>query len=254
MRTLLGSLALALTWALAPIASAQAPASLPAAMASELIVANHILVNLGVIDVRGHVSVRDPVNPNVFWITRDVAPGLAAVADLQAFDLDGKQVGGIAGVSFTERFIHARVYKARPDIKSVVHAHTKSVIVFSQSDIPLRPVSTSDLFIGNNGVPIHSNGTAGEGIHDIPVGDELAKLLGAGSAVMMRGHGVVVVGNSIQSSVGRAVGLDVGATQQINLLSLGGKPNYLTAPANAAQNFGNYAREWSWWSHQVDGR
>ena len=254
MRTHLASLALALTWAIAPIASAQPPAPLPVPLAADVIAANRILVNLGVIDVRGHVSVRDPVNPNVFWITKDVAPGNAVVADLQAFDFDGKQVGGAQGVSYTERFIHARIYKARPDIKSVVHAHTKSVIVFSQSDIPLRPVSTSDTFIGNNGVPIHSNGSAGEGIHDIPVGDELAKLLGQGAAVMMRGHGMVVVGDSIQSSVGRAVGLDVGAQEQIDLLSMGGKVTYLTAPADAAKNFGNYAREWSWWTQQIQAR
>ena len=254
MRNALAACALALTWSIAPIASAQGVAALPAAVAAEVIAANRILVNQGVIDVRGHVSVRDPANPNVFWITKDVAPGNAVVADLQAFDLEGNQVGGAQGVSYTERFIHARVYKVRPDVKSVVHAHTRSVIVFSQSDIPLRPVSTSDIFIGNNGVPIHSNGTAGEGIHDIPVGDELAKLLGQGAAVMMRGHGVVVVGNSIQSSVGRAVGLDVGAQQQIAALSLGGKVSYLTAPPDAAKNFGNYAREWSWWIRQIDGK
>ena len=90
--------------------------------------------------------------------------------------------------------------------------------------------------------------------HDIPVGDELAKMLGQGAAVMMRGHGMVVVGDSIQSSVGRAVGLDVGAQEQIDLLSMGGKVTYLTAPADAAKNFGNYAREWSWWTQQIQAR
>ena len=249
MRTLIATLALAFTWALAPIASAQSP--LPSAMAAELVAANRILVNQGVIDVRGHVSVRDPVNPNYFWITRAIAPGLATAADLQEFDLDGKQVGGAPGEAYTERFIHARILKARPDVMSVVHAHTPSLITFSVSDIPLRPVTTAGLFAGD-GVPIHANGPVGEGIHDIPVGDSLAAKLGDKTAILMRGHGAVIVGQNIRTAVGRAIGLDLNAQEQIKLLSMHGKIDYLVPPPGAGKAAGNYDREWSWWIHQLD--
>jgi HCOMODA/2-hydroxy-3-carboxy-muconic semialdehyde decarboxylase len=251
MKTLIAALALALTWAVAPIASAQTPPPLPAAMAAELVAANRILVNQGVIDVRGHVSVRDPVNPNYFWITRAIAPGLATVADLQEFDVDGKQVGGASGEAYTERFIHARIFKARPDVKSVVHAHTPSLITFSVSSIPLRPVTTAGLFAGD-GVPIHVNGPVGEGIHDIPVGDSLAARLGDKAAVLMRGHGAVIVGQNIRTAVGRAIGLDLNAQEQINLLSSHAKIDYLVPPPGAGKAAGNYDREWSWWMHQLD--
>jgi HCOMODA/2-hydroxy-3-carboxy-muconic semialdehyde decarboxylase len=220
-------------------------------MAQELVAADHILVAQGVIDVRGHVSVRDPVNPNLFWITRAIAPGLATAADLQVFDLDGKQVGGAQGEAYTERFIHARIYKARSDVRSVVHAHTPSLTTFSVSNVPLRPVMIAGLFAGD-GVPIHTNGPIGEGIHDIAKGDNLARTLGQSGALLMRGHGVVVVGASIRSAVGRAVGLDQNAQMLIRLLSMGAKIDYLTPPPGIATQPDNYDREWSWWLHELD--
>ena len=241
--------AVALT-AAASAASAQSAAPLPAPMAAELVTANRILVNEGIIDVRGHVSVRDPTNPNYFWISRSVAPGLVTAADLQEFDLDGKQVGGATGEAYTERFIHARVYKARPDVKSVVHAHTQSLITFSVSGIPLRPVMTAGVFAGD-GVPVHVNGPVGAGIHDAVVGDDLARVLGDKSALLMRGHGAVVVGPSIQSAVGRIIGLDTNAKMLINLLAMQAKIDYLQPPPGAGKNAGDYAREWSWWVHEL---
>jgi ribulose-5-phosphate 4-epimerase/fuculose-1-phosphate aldolase len=227
-----------------------APALLPAAIMSDLVTANHILVNEGVIDVRGHVSVRDPVNPNLFWITRAIAPGLTKAADMQAFDLDGKQVAGPTGETYTERFIHARIYKTRPDVKSIVHGHTQSLTTFSVSGIPLRPVMLGGVFAGD-GVPVHINGPVGEGIHDATMGDSLAQALGNKAVVLMRGHGAVIVGPSIRSAVGRAIGLDKNAQMLIALLSLHASPDYLTPPPGAGKNAGNYDREWSWWVHEL---
>lgn len=242
-----GALLAAIALAASASGAAAQSRALPPALAAEVTTAAHVLVEQGIIDVRGHVSVRDPADPNVFWITRAVAPGLATAEDLQAFDLDGKQVGGATGEAYTERFIHARIYKARPDVKSVVHAHTQSLITFSVSGIPLRPVMTAGLFAGD-GVPIHANGPVGEGIHDSKVGDELARVLGDKAVVLMRGHGAVVVGPSIRSAVGRIIGLDTNARMQIDLLSMGAKIDYLQPAPGAAKNNGNYDREWSWWT------
>lgn len=249
MKLIVAVLALALSLTVGPLASARV--TLPWVLAADLAAANRILVKQGVIDVRGHVSVRDPINPNYFWITRAIAPGLATVGDLQEFDLDGRQVAGISDETYTERFIHARVYKARPDVKSVVHAHTPSLIIFSVSDIPLRPVTTAGLFAGD-GVPIHVNGSVGQGVYDAAVGDSLAATLGDKAAVLMRGHGAVIVGQSVRTAVGRAIGLDLNAQEQIRLLSMGGKIDYLTPPPGVGDVAGNYDREWSWWMHQLD--
>jgi HCOMODA/2-hydroxy-3-carboxy-muconic semialdehyde decarboxylase len=230
--------------------SALAQSSPPIALATELATANHILVEEGIIDVRGHVSVRDPDHHDYFWISRAIAPALVTAADLQEFDLDGRQVGGASGTAYTERFIHARIYKARPDVKSVVHAHTPSLITLSDSDIPIRPLTTAALFAGD-GVPVFVNGPVGEGIHDSEVGDRLAKALGQSGALLMRGHGMVVVGSSIETAVGRSVGLATNAQMMIELLSMHVQPVYLTPPPGIAAAPQDYAREWSWWAAKV---
>lgn len=245
-RSYLAGLALALALA-APVMAAEAP-SLPPATLADLVAANRILVDRGVVDVRGHVSLRDPTDPSRFWITRAVAPGLATAADFQKFDLDGQQVAGAAGTAYTERFIHARIYKARPEVKSIVHAHTQSLITLSMSGVPVRVVGTSAIFAAKKGVPVHVNGVSGEGIHDIAHGDALARTLGDAEAVLMQGHGVVVVGRDLKTAVGRTVGLDTNARMQIDLMSMGVKPVTLK-PSSEPES--DYAREWSWWAHRV---
>src|SRR5664279_4939786 len=149
----------------AGVLQAAQPVALDPVLSAELILANRILVQQGIIDVRGHVSVRDPNNPQHFWITRAVAPGLAVKEDLQEFDLDGKQISGNPGTAYTERFIHARIYRARPDVRSVVHAHTPSLTTFSVSGIALVPVMIGATFAAD-GVPVFVNGDYGEGIHE----------------------------------------------------------------------------------------
>lgn len=240
------SLLCLLCWA--PGAGAFA-ASLDSAKANDLILANHVLVQQGVVDVRGHISVRDPQNPQHFWITSAIAPGLAAIKDLQEFDLDGHQMSGSAATPYTERFIHARIYKARLEVQSIVHAHTASLTTFSVSGIAIVPVMIGGNF-AHAGVPVFVNGSFGEGVHDIPAGDALARTLGDKTAVLMRGHGAVVVGSSIQSAVGRLVGLDADAKMQMAILAMGGRPIVLQPPQNSIVPE-NYDREWSWWKTLV---
>jgi ribulose-5-phosphate 4-epimerase/fuculose-1-phosphate aldolase len=247
MRIWLGGLALALGLATSALAAQNPATPLPPAMAAELAAANRILVDQGVIDVRGHVSLRDPTDPNRFWIARAVPPGLATPIDLQLFDLEGRQVGGVEYASYSDRFIHARIYKARPDVKAIVHAQTPSLITMSVSGLPIRPVMTAGLFAAS-GVPVHVNGRSGEGIHDAEHGDALARTLGASNAVLMQGHGAVIVGKDVVTAVGRAVGLDQNTRIQIDLIAMGVTPVVLE-PATAPES--DYAREWSWWTHRI---
>jgi ribulose-5-phosphate 4-epimerase/fuculose-1-phosphate aldolase len=217
---------------------------------SDLVAANHILVDQEVIDVRGHVSVRDPADPYRFWISRAMAPGLVAQTDMQAFDLEGHQLGGAKGEAYTERFIHARIYQARPDVMAIVHAHTRSLVTLSVSGVPVRPVTTAALF-AVAGVPVHVNGRYGAGIHDIESGDALARTLGASNAALMQGHGMVVVGGSIPSAVGRSIGLDANARMLIDLMAMHVEPVYLAPPPQVAAQSGDYAREWGWWNRRI---
>ena len=94
---------------------------------NDLVVANRILANEDVVDAYGHVSVRDPKDPKRFYLARSLAPQLVEPADIMAFDLEGNPLGDDKRQPYLERFIHAAVYEARPDVMSVVHAHAEDV-------------------------------------------------------------------------------------------------------------------------------
>ncbi len=120
-------------------------------LVDDLVVGNRILANENILDGLGHISVRHDQNPNRFLLSRDLAPALVTAADLIEYDLDGNPVSD-KRQGYQERFIHAAIYKARPDVRSVVHAHTPSVLVFADSSIPLRPMYHMAAFLAA-GVP-----------------------------------------------------------------------------------------------------
>ncbi len=106
----------------------------------DLALANHILVNEGVLDGFGHISVRNPNNPDRFFIARSMAPALVEVTDVVEVDLDGNVHDAQGRRTYVERFIHSAIYKARPDVMSVVHSHSPAVIPFGVTGARLRPI------------------------------------------------------------------------------------------------------------------
>ena len=140
--------------ALALPALAQTPA-VPTrqALVNELVTANHILANEGVLDGYGHVSVRSPTDPRRYLLARAGAPGLVTVGDIAEYDLDSQPVTASAAAGYTERFIHGEIYKARPDVMAVVHCHCSEVIPFGSTTVPMRPLYHMGYFIGE-GVPV----------------------------------------------------------------------------------------------------
>src|SRR3989442_9586194 len=134
--------------ALAVSARAQQPAAQPApgqpALSPEqarakaiddLVAANKILVELGVLDAYGHVSIRVPGDPKHFLMSRSLAPELVTPADILEHDLEGNATAPPGATLFNERFIHAAVYAARPDVHAVVHNHAPPLIAFHLNDV-----------------------------------------------------------------------------------------------------------------------
>jgi HCOMODA/2-hydroxy-3-carboxy-muconic semialdehyde decarboxylase len=111
----------------------------PAAL-NDLVTANRILAHEGVLDAYGHVSIRHPERADQYVIARSLGPELVTATDLQCFTLDGTQVGGATGMPYSERFIHGAIYEARPDVQAVCHHHAPSIIPFSVTSTPLRPI------------------------------------------------------------------------------------------------------------------
>jgi HCOMODA/2-hydroxy-3-carboxy-muconic semialdehyde decarboxylase len=252
---------------IAPIARAAdpapaVPAGVDAAVIDDLITAGRILVNEGVLDGFGHVSVRDPKNPRRFLMTRSVAPGLATAADVMEFDVETSEPIDARGRAlFLERFIHGEIYKARADVNAVVHSHSPSVIPFGiVASQPLKPVYHMSAFL-YAGVPIYeirndAGGSATMLIGNRDLGRALAHTLGDKVVVLQRGHGDAVVGPSLQAAVFRAIYTEINARLQLQAVTLGGPINYLS-PAEgkkATENMGALAqRPWDMWKKKALG-
>ncbi|HEY3160754.1 MAG TPA: class II aldolase/adducin family protein [Vicinamibacterales bacterium] len=242
---------------------AQAPASV---ILDDLVVANRILANENILDGLGHISARSLQRPDHFFLSRDLAPGLVTAADLVEYDLDGNPVNAKAPQGYRERYIHAAVFKARPDVKSVVHSHMPSVLPFTDSTVALRPMYHMAAFLVP-GVPMFEirkvQGQVGMLIDNNKVAAALAETLGNKTVALMRGHGAVIVGSSIPDAVSSAIFLDVNARVQAQTIALGGGTiSYLTqadlAPPTPNQQPtaepgapGYYPRSWGIWKQNA---
>ena len=83
----------------------------------DLVAANRILADQGVLDGYGHVSVRHPGNSGRYLLSRSLAPELVTAGDIMGFDLDSNPVDQRGRTMYLERFIHGEIYKARPDVE-----------------------------------------------------------------------------------------------------------------------------------------
>lgn len=226
------------------------------ALVDDLVVANRILYAEGVVDGFGHISARHPERPGRFLLARSMAPALVEADDLMEFDLDGSAVGGDARTPYVERFIHGAIYKARPDVSSVVHSHSPSVIPFGVTGGTLRPIYHMSGFLGA-GAPIfeirETGGMTDMLIRDNALGDALARTLGPRAVALMRGHGSVAVGSSIQQVVYRAIYTEMNARLQAEAMRMG-TINFLEpeeARLAALMNDRHNLRPWELWKRKV---
>ena len=149
------------------VAGAQPSQPADPKLIDDLVLANRVLAEHRIVDAFGHVSARHNSDPNRYLLARDLAPALVTAADIMEFDLDSNPIDAKGRSIYQERFIHGEIYKARPDVKAVVHAHTTSVIPFSLSKVPLQPVFHMAGFIVK-GVPVF-NPARDAGIHRVLV-------------------------------------------------------------------------------------
>jgi ribulose-5-phosphate 4-epimerase/fuculose-1-phosphate aldolase len=240
-------------------AVAQAPVSggpVDAQLIEDLVAANRILADQGVLDAYGHVSIRHPTNPNRYLVSRAMSPANVTAADIMEFDLDSNPVDQRGRSMFLERFIHGEIYKARPDVNAVIHSHSPGVIPFGVTNVPLRPVMQTAAFL-HVGVPVFEIRDAG-GVTDLLVRNgmlakALAATLGDKPVALMRGHGDVVVGPNVKRATIRAVYTEVDARLQAIALGLGGPVNYVSPEEGAMRdkNPGEEGRAWDGWKEKA---
>jgi ribulose-5-phosphate 4-epimerase/fuculose-1-phosphate aldolase len=227
----------------------------------DLVAANHILVDQGVLDGYGHVSARHDRDAGRFLMSRSIAPELVTAADVLEYGLDSEPVAAAGRTSYLERFIHGEIYRARPDVRAIVHSHSPSVIPFGVTGAPLRPLYHMSAFL-SGGVPVWDiHAAAGDSdmlVRTPALGRSLAQALGARPVVLMRGHGAVAVGTSLPQVVFRSVYTEVNARLQAQAIALGGgKVTYLS-PEEAARAeaaiAGTLGRPWELWKRKSLGR
>jgi L-fuculose-phosphate aldolase len=182
-------------------------------ISQKLIVAGKILVAEGQDDfTRGHISVRLPDDPAHF-LMKPHSIGLDEIApeNILTIDLDGNVVAGTAR-RHSEVFIHSEIYKARPDVSSVIHTHPLHAVALSASGRPLGCYSQpAALFFEALGVYTDTIAL----IRSPALGKGVAAALGPHRAVLLKNHGVAVVGASIEEAVIGVIMLETAARVQM---------------------------------------
>ncbi|MDI1344681.1 MAG: class II aldolase/adducin family protein [Pseudolabrys sp.] len=225
----------------------------------ELSLANRIVANEGIIDAFGHVSMRHPDNPNRYLLSRSRAPELVAPEDFIEYDLESQPIREPGASQYSERVIHGEIYKARPEVNSVCHHHCPAFM-------PL-------LATGTDYVPVFHLGAVG-GIkppfwdqHDEfgdtnmlvckpEEGASLARALGSNWMVLMKRHGVTVVGTSVKDCVFRCVYSARNAEYQVRALTIGDRIASLSSgetqmAGNIVVQTTGLTRSWEYWSMRV---
>ena len=231
--------------------------AVPPDLVEDIVIGSRVLADFGVLDAFGHVSARDPANPKHFLTSRSLAPALVTADDIMEFDEDGNAVDGRGRSVFLERFIHAEIYRARPDVMAVVHTHSPGVIPFTVSKTPLRPVFHNAAFLAA-GAPVwdiaREFGQTDMLVRDNGLGKSLARTLSDKSVVLMRGHGDVTVGPAVKIAVFRAYYTDVNARLQAQAIGLGTEVTYLSAEEGKNADVVNFAvidRVWNLWRRRA---
>jgi ribulose-5-phosphate 4-epimerase/fuculose-1-phosphate aldolase len=223
----------------------------------DLAAASRILVDQGVFDAAGHVSLRHLDNPGRFLMSRSLAPQLVTAADIMEFDLNCVAIDPKGRNGFIERFLHGEIYKKRPDVIAIAHSHSASVIPFGLTSTPMRAMYHNAAFLAA-GVPVfdirEKFGASDIVISTAAKGAALAEVLADKSVALLRAHGMVAVGPSLPVAVFRAIFTEVSARIQHQAAALGGPVAALDAEEGRLADVVNIAtvgRSWDLWKRCV---
>jgi ribulose-5-phosphate 4-epimerase/fuculose-1-phosphate aldolase len=226
---------------------------------SDLVIANRALSVEGVIDDFGHVSARHPSRPDRFFLSRSRSPSLVTRDDLLEFTLEGDLVGQDSRRLYAERFIHGAIYLERPDVNCVVHHHARSVLPFTTTGVPLRPMFHMASVIGAD-IPVWNSqdefGDTNMLVDSLQMGLSLARKLGKGRSVLLRGHGAVCAAESVAGACLVSIYMKENAELVLNALPLSASPEYLSAgeiSKTSAMLLGEMplARAWDYWKSRA---
>jgi len=223
----------------------------------DLAAASRILVDQGVFDAAGHVSMRHPRNADRFLMSRSLAPALVTADDIMEFTLDCDACDASGRTPFIERYLHGGIYKQRADVMAIAHGHSAAVIPFGLVATPMRATYHNAAFLAA-GVPVFDIrdkfGATDIVINNAEKGAALAEALGDKAVLLLRAHGFVAVAPTLQSAVFRAIFTEVSARVQLQAATLGGPMAALDEEEGRkadAINLATVGRSWELWKSRV---
>lgn len=234
------------------------PAAKSAKQAIEQVVlANRILAHEHIFDYLGHVTVRNPENPETFFISRSLAPEQVTEHDILEVDFEGNVLTRTTHKPYSERIIHGAVYKARPDVNAVIHAHPQPLVILSVTDIPVR-ILTHSAAVFYEGVPVYdeydlkSSNSSGMLVRSREEGERVARTLGKSKGMLMRGHGCNVVGQTVPHAVQAAIALRDNVVIQLEAQKFGQIKSLSYEEAKIAGDaLSGPERGWNYWVARV---
>jgi ribulose-5-phosphate 4-epimerase/fuculose-1-phosphate aldolase len=218
---------------------------------ANLVIANRVLAQKGVLDSFGHVSARHPENPERYLMSRARSARVVTKEDILEYTLESKPIDSGGVQLFGERPIHGCIYRVRPDVMAICHNHAYGVLPFAVTKTALRPAIHMASVIGEQVPTWDIRDQFGETnllVSTNEMGDSLAAFLGKLPAALMRGHGSVVVGKSIPEMAFTAYYLQVNAEVLIQSQNLG-EIHYLSpeeVKLSAALNLSPLAQDRVW--------
>ena len=210
----------------------------------KLITGNRILDLKELVAPYGHISARIP-NSDRFFITSAKSPGLVTLEDVLVVNLDGEIVEG-EGTTYSEVHMHSGIYKARDDVNAIAHTHSDYAVALTVADIPFHPAM-------NQGVQYIGPAKTWDKIGTIitnELGEQVAELLGTDNALLLKRHGAVIVGPTVELTTIRAIFLERAAKIQL-LATTVGEPVPFTAEESSMLQPANPSRPWQYYSSRV---
>jgi HCOMODA/2-hydroxy-3-carboxy-muconic semialdehyde decarboxylase len=220
----------------------------------ELALANRIIAYEGVLDGFGHVSVRHPLKPDHYLLSRSRSPELVEPGDILELDVDSEVVTPGNIMPYGECVIHGEIFRARPDVMAIVHHHSSAILPFCLTDLKLAPI----MGLGSTMGAVVPSWDSADEFGDTPMvlttneqGASLARALGPHAMVLMRRHGATVVGASLKEVVFRSIMTHRNAELQLRAHMVGKVTPLNAGEAKLAHDYSLQARPlgraWEYW-------
>ena len=192
----------------------------------KVLLACKIFQSQGFLDGFGHVTMRFP--DDRILSTPKMPPGKVSMRDFIILDMDGRKVDGV-GEPNGETPMHISIYKARPDVKCILHYHPDELIAASVSAQGIKVVANCGAFF-HEGIPVFDSPAL---IGTPALGDQVAERLGERNAVLLRGHGATVVSSDLDELVRLGINLVKNARIQIMASAFGAPKAHTDAESRA---------------------